>query len=37
VAEYIGANGLHFGCHQYLTDDDIDFAAERLHDFFARL
>ena len=34
VAEYIGANGLHFGCHQYLTDDDIDFAAQTLHDYF---
>ncbi len=37
VAEYIGANGLHFGCHQYLTDDDIDFAAQTLHDYFARV
>jgi CDP-6-deoxy-D-xylo-4-hexulose-3-dehydrase/perosamine synthetase len=34
VAEYIGENGLHFGCHQYLTDEDIEFAAEALHDYF---
>ncbi len=36
VAEYIGENGLHFGCHQYLEDEDIEFAAEVLHDYFAR-
>jgi dTDP-4-amino-4,6-dideoxygalactose transaminase len=36
VAEYIGENGLHFGCHQYLTDEDIEFAAEVLHEYFAR-
>ena len=37
VAEYIGANGLHFGCHQYLSDDDVDFAAETLHEYFAKV
>jgi len=36
VAEYIGENGLHFGCHQYLSDEDIDYAAEALHDYFAK-
>ncbi len=30
VAERIGRTGLHFGVHQYLTDDDIDYAAQRL-------
>ncbi len=35
VSEYLGENGLHFGCHQYLSDADIDFAAEALHDYFA--
>jgi dTDP-4-amino-4,6-dideoxygalactose transaminase len=34
VAEYVGRNGLHFGCHQYLSDDDIAFAAEMLHEYF---
>jgi dTDP-4-amino-4,6-dideoxygalactose transaminase len=36
VAEYIGENGLHFGCHQYLTDEDIEFVADALHEYFAR-
>jgi dTDP-4-amino-4,6-dideoxygalactose transaminase len=33
-AEYIGNNGLHFGVHQYLTKDDLDYALEVLHDYF---
>jgi CDP-6-deoxy-D-xylo-4-hexulose-3-dehydrase/perosamine synthetase len=36
VAEYVGRNGLHFGCHQYLGEDDVDFASEVLHDYFRR-
>lgn len=35
VAERIGRTGLHFGVHQYLTDDDIDYVAERLRAYFA--
>ncbi len=35
VAERIGQTGLHFGVHQYLTDDDITYAAERLTAYFA--
>lgn len=35
VAERIGRTGLHFGVHQYLTDDDIAFAADTLHAYFA--
>ncbi len=23
VAEYVGKNGIHFGCHQFLTDEDL--------------
>ncbi|MFQ5513770.1 MAG: DegT/DnrJ/EryC1/StrS family aminotransferase [Myxococcota bacterium] len=34
VAEFVGENGLHFGCHQYLDEDDLAFAAEVLHDYF---
>jgi dTDP-4-amino-4,6-dideoxygalactose transaminase len=34
VAERVGRTGLHFGVHQYLTDDDIDYAAERLRAYF---
>ena len=34
-AEYVGSNGLHFGCHQYLTEDDLVFASDCLHEYFA--
>jgi dTDP-4-amino-4,6-dideoxygalactose transaminase len=35
VSERIGATGLHFGLHQYLTDDDIDYAADTVKSYFA--
>lgn len=35
VAERIGKTGLHFGIHQYLTDDDIGYAAENIRAYFA--
>lgn len=35
VAERIGRTGLHFGVHQYLTDDDITYAAESLAAYVA--
>ncbi|MBI3321249.1 MAG: DegT/DnrJ/EryC1/StrS family aminotransferase [Candidatus Omnitrophica bacterium] len=34
VAERIGRTGLHFGVHQYLTNDDIAYAAETLKAYF---
>ena len=34
VAEYIGDNGLHFGMHQYLNDDDLQYVSDALHDYF---
>ncbi len=33
-AEYVGNNGLHFGCHQYLSRDDLDYVSEKLHEYF---
>ena len=27
-AEYLGRNGMYIGCHQYLTEDDLRFAAD---------
>lgn len=33
-AEYVGDKGVHFGIHQYLTNPDLDYASEVLHDFF---
>jgi dTDP-4-amino-4,6-dideoxygalactose transaminase len=34
VSEYIGDNGLHFGIHQYLTNDDLLFISDVLHNYF---
>lgn len=34
VAERIGRTGLHFGLHQYLTDDDIQYLAESVRSYF---
>lgn len=34
IAERIGRTGLHFGVHQYLTDDDIAYAAESVRAYF---
>lgn len=34
VAERIGGTGLHFGVHQYLTEQDIDYAAETIRNYF---
>ena len=33
-AEYLGQNGLHFGCHQHLSGDDLEYCSEVLHDYF---
>jgi dTDP-4-amino-4,6-dideoxygalactose transaminase len=34
VAERIGETGLHFGLHQYLSDNDIDYIAESVDAYF---
>jgi dTDP-4-amino-4,6-dideoxygalactose transaminase len=36
VAEYVGENGLHFGIHQYLTDDDLLHVSKALGDYFGQ-
>jgi len=33
-AEYVGDNGLHFGIHQYLSEQDLDYAANILNNYF---
>ena len=33
-AEYVGRNGLQFGIHQYLTDDDLVYIADTLRSYF---
>ncbi len=32
-AEYIGEHGLHFGCHQYLTQDDVEYIGAAFDEF----
>jgi len=34
VSEKIGRTGLHFGLHQYLSDEDIDYVAETIAAYF---
>lgn len=34
AAEYIGKNGLHFGMHQYITNDDLIFISNVLKEYF---
>ncbi len=34
VAERIGEAGLHFGVHQYLSEEDIDYISETIHAYF---
>lgn len=36
VAEYIGENGLHFGIHQYLDNEDLLYISEILKKYFSR-
>lgn len=35
VAERVGRTGLHFGMHQYLTEEDVSFIADVLHSYFS--
>jgi hypothetical protein len=30
----VGENGLHFGIHQYLNEDDLLYVSETLKDYF---
>lgn len=34
VSEYVGENGLHFGIHQFLTDDDLLYISDTLKGYF---
>ena len=34
VAEYVGENGLHFGIHQYLSEDDLLYISNTLKAYF---
>lgn len=32
-AEFVGNNGVHFGIHQYLTEEDVDYIVNKVKDF----
>ncbi len=34
ASEYVGRNGLHFGIHQYLSDDDLLYISDTLKGYF---
>jgi len=34
VAEYVGESGLHFGMHQYISDDDLVYISDSLREYF---
>ena len=34
IAEYVGENGLHFGMHQYINDDDLVYISDTLKEYF---
>lgn len=34
AAEYVGENGLHFGIHQYLSEDDLRYVSQSLKAYF---
>jgi dTDP-4-amino-4,6-dideoxygalactose transaminase len=36
-AEYIGDNGLHFGIHQHISKEDLNYASDRLHEYFEKI
>lgn len=35
-AEYVGDNGLHFGIHQFLSGEDLDYISDILHKYFEK-
>lgn len=37
IAEYVGLHGLHFGIHQYLTDDDLIYISDMLKEYFTKI
>ncbi len=35
-AEYVGNNGIHFGIHQFLSREDLDYISDVLHEYFTQ-
>ena len=36
VAKMLNSNAFYIGCHQYLTDDDINYVINKFHEFFRK-
>jgi len=36
VAQRVNQQGFYLGCHQYMTDDDVDYVADAVKSFFKR-
>jgi perosamine synthetase len=36
VARRLNEDGFYVGCHQYLTDDDVDYVVDVIHEFLGR-
>lgn len=34
-SEYVGDNGLHFGIHQFLNKEELDYISSAIHDYFS--
>jgi dTDP-4-amino-4,6-dideoxygalactose transaminase len=37
IAEYVGSNGFYIGCHQYLTQEDLDYVIKAFGEVFHEL
>ena len=36
VAKNVNKNGLYFGCHQFMNKSDVNYIAQKLHEFFKK-
>lgn len=36
VAKYLNSHGFYIGCHQYMSDDDIQYVIDVFHDYYSR-
>lgn len=36
VADHLNKNGFYIGCHQYFTEDEIDYVISKIHEFYRR-
>lgn len=36
VADHLNNNAFYIGCHQYITEDEIDYVSSKIHEFYRR-